>query len=82
MVQVEKLTDHFGPDRVIIENIPFRTNENSNLMACAEPKIISQVVESTGCGFLLDVSHARITAHYFGMDAHTYIKALPVQQLR
>jgi len=79
---VEKMTRYFGPERVIIENIPFRTNENSTLMACANPEIISQVVEKTGCGFLLDVSHARISAHYLGIDAHEYIEALPVRHLR
>jgi len=79
---VGKLTRYFGQDRVIVENIPFRTNENSTLMACAEPDIISQVVEKTGCGFLLDVSHARISAHYMGIDEQEYIEGLPVHRLR
>ena len=82
LIHVEKLTDYFGAERVIVENIPFRMNENSTLMACAEPEIISQVVEATRCGFLLDVSHARISAHSFGMDAHEYIEALPIRSLR
>ena len=81
LANVQKLVDYFGSDRVIVENIPFRMNENSSLMACAEPKIISQVVEVTGCGFLLDVSHARIAAHSFGMDPHDYIEGLPIQNL-
>ncbi len=82
LTHVQKLTQYFGTERVIVENIPFRTNENSFLMACAEPEIISQVVEATGCGFLLDVSHARISAYYYGMDPREYIEALPVQKLR
>lgn len=79
---VQKLTDYFGSDRVIVENIPFRKDENTNLRACADPKIVSQVVEYTGCGFLLDVSHARIAAHHFETDSQEYIEALPVQHLR
>ena len=79
---VKGLTEHFGPDRVIVENIPFRLNENSNLMACVEPEIITEVVVETGCGFLLDISHARIAAHSLGMEARAYIEALPVQNLR
>jgi hypothetical protein len=31
---------------------------------------------------LLDVSHARIAAHYIGMNAKEYIEALPVRRLR
>jgi uncharacterized protein (UPF0276 family) len=77
-----RLTEYFGPDRVIAENIPFRLNENSDLMACAEPEIVSQVVGFTGCGFLLDVSHARIAARALEMDGREYIEALPVQHLR
>jgi uncharacterized protein (UPF0276 family) len=79
---VHGLVDRFGAERVIIENVPFRLYENSTVMACAEPEMISQVIETTGCGLLLDVSHACISAHYFGMDPSEYIETLPVQMLR
>jgi uncharacterized protein (UPF0276 family) len=78
----QKLCDYFGAERVIAENVPYRENENTTLRACAEPEIITQVVETTGCGFLLDVSHARIAAHYLDIEPHEYIEALPVQKLR
>jgi len=78
----QKLCDYFGSERVITENVPYRINEHTTLRVSVEPEIINQVVETTGCGFLLDVSHARISAHYLGIEAHEYIESLPVQQLR
>jgi hypothetical protein len=44
--------------------------------------VISRVVEATGCGFLLDISHARMAARDLGIDARQYIQALPVQRTR
>jgi uncharacterized protein (UPF0276 family) len=82
IASVQKMCEYFGAERVIVENVPFRLNENTTLMACVDPDLISKVLETTGCGFLLDVSHARISAHYLGMDAKEYIESLPVNQLR
>ena len=31
-----------------------------------EPEVITRVVEESGCGLLLDISHARIVANYLG----------------
>jgi uncharacterized protein len=50
--------------------------------ACVEPAVIRRVVEQTGCGFLLDLSHARIAAHYLGVDPHDYVAQLPTERLR
>jgi len=79
---VQKLCSAFGPDRVIAENIPFRNNENTNLMGSADPETISEIINNTGCGFLLDVSHARIAAQSYGMDPKTYIQMLPLKSLK
>ncbi|MCP4429011.1 MAG: DUF692 family protein, partial [Chloroflexi bacterium] len=45
-------------------------------------EVISRVVEEVGCGFLLDISHARLAARYLGVDAKIYIKGLPVEHIR
>ena len=50
--------------------------------ACVEPRVIRLVVGETGCGFLLDLSHARIAAHYLGVDPREYVLSLPVEHLR
>ncbi len=43
--------------------------------------IITQLIESTGCGFLLDLGHALISASVLGMNIHAYLSALPLAQV-
>jgi uncharacterized protein (UPF0276 family) len=40
------------------------------------------LIEETGCGLLLDVSHAQLAAHYLGVDVRRYIEALPLDRIR
>lgn len=47
------------------------------LRCVVEPEFIGQVVGETGCGFLLDIAHARITAHYLGLPFDEYLERLP-----
>jgi sugar phosphate isomerase/epimerase len=76
------VVEHFGSDRVIIENSPYRGETGNTLRPCVEPDLISRVVEETGCGFLLDIAHAFISAHYLGMNQLEYFSRLPVHQLK
>jgi uncharacterized protein len=39
-------------------------------------------VDESGCGLLLDLSHARIAALQLGVDERDYINSLPVDRLR
>jgi uncharacterized protein (UPF0276 family) len=71
-----------GQDRLILENIPYFGKTSEFHRACVEADVIRKVVEQTGCGFLLDLSHARIAAHYLGVDPRQYIEQLPVERLR
>ena len=45
------------------------------------PDVLCTVVETTGCGLLLDLSHARIAARDLGMAPRDYVNALPVSHL-
>ena len=72
---------HFGAERVIIENVPYRGVQGKTLRPAVEPVLIRQVVADTGCGLLLDISHARIAAHYMGIDERDYMSQLPVDRL-
>jgi len=72
----------FGPERVIVENAPYRVGEKHVIRTCVLPEVISEIVNTHNCGFLLDISHARISAATLGMDTIEYIQALPLQQLR
>lgn len=74
---------HFGPERVIAENAPYRGPLNSKKLAeTALPEVISAAVRAVGCGLLLDISHARISARALGMDPLDYIARLPLESLR
>jgi uncharacterized protein (UPF0276 family) len=70
----------FGAGRVIVENGPYRPTGNL-LRPAVETEFISQVVEETGCGLLLDISHAIISAHHLGLSAQEYMARLPVHRL-
>jgi len=83
LADVWAVVDRFGPDRVIAENIPYRgTPGHHTLRPAGDPRVIRQVVQETGCGLLLDISHARMAAYYLGMDEHHYIQQLPIEKLR
>ena len=71
----------FGAGRVIVENVPYRPAGNV-LRPSVEPELICQIVSQTGCGLLLDIPHARITAAQLGLDERQYIASLPVHRLK
>jgi hypothetical protein len=71
-----------GADRVIIENIPWFGAGGEFHQPSVDPEVMHHVIRETGVGFLLDLSHARISAHYLGVDAREYISSLPVHALR
>lgn len=76
---LEPLTKRFGQEQVLVENI---INQPGWLDACARPEVISALVGETGCGFLFDLSHARLAAANLGIDPRSYSSALPVRYMR
>ncbi len=83
LADVSQAVQRFGAERVIVENVPYRGPDVSRKLAeTALPQVISRVVEITGCGFLLDIPHARISANTLGLDPHAYIHQLPLAQLK
>jgi uncharacterized protein len=79
---VQSAVSRFGADRVIVENVPYRAGEGTVLRPAVEPDAIGEVLAETGCGLLLDISHARIAARYLNMNERDYMAALPVDRLR
>ena len=79
---VEHAAKRLGKDRVIIENIPYFAPRGEFHRHSVDARIINRAVAETGVGFLLDISHARIAAHYLGVDPRSYIESLPVAHLR
>jgi uncharacterized protein (UPF0276 family) len=72
---VEALVARFGPARIVVEN----ADDGKGLIPhpALQPDLIRGVVETAGCGFLLDVAHARLAAHTLGLDARVYLAGLP-----
>jgi len=79
---VRRAVKHLGAERVIIENVPYRGPGEKVFRLSVEPETIQAIVAETGCGLLLDISHARIAAHHLGMEATEYMSALPIENLR
>ena len=82
LADVAAAVEVVGRERLILENIPFFGREGEFHRASVEAEVIRRVVEESGCGFLLDLSHARIAAHYLGVDPREYVVSLPVERLR
>jgi uncharacterized protein (UPF0276 family) len=82
LADVEAAAAVVGRERLILENIPYFGPAGEFHRASVEPEVIRTVVERSGCGFLLDLSHARIAAHYLGVDGRGYVEQLPVDRLR
>jgi len=47
----------------------------------AEWDFLTELVEATGCGLLLDVNNVHVSAHNHGFDAETYIRNLPHEMI-
>lgn len=78
---LREVTARFGAERVIAENVPYRA-DGKVLRPSVEPAVIKAIIEESGCGLLLDIPHARISAHYLGLSFLEYIAGLPLTQLR
>ncbi len=64
---------------VLLENVDPQPYPGCEFEVQAE--LIAQLIASTGCGFLLDLGHARISASVLGMDIHSYLSALPLARV-
>jgi uncharacterized protein (UPF0276 family) len=80
ITDVVTVVARFGAERVIVENLYDLSGKH--LYASFLPEVIGRVVATTGCGFLLDLSHARIAARILGIDPRDYLAELPVQNIR
>jgi uncharacterized protein (UPF0276 family) len=81
VADIRLAAQRFGPERVIVENVPYRGRGYKVLRPAVLPEVITQMLGATGCNLLLDISHARIAAHSLEMDEREYMSRLPVQRL-
>jgi uncharacterized protein (UPF0276 family) len=76
---VETLVRHFGAENVIAEN---DAGDVDLVNAAILPRVVNAIIRETNCGFLFDISHARLAARRLGMDAKEYIAQLPTDRLK
>jgi uncharacterized protein (UPF0276 family) len=82
MLDVSIASRRFGREKVIVENVAYFGLDGKVLRTSVEPRVIRQVLDETGCGLLLDLSHARIASYHLKMDERAYISELPVERMR
>lgn len=81
LADIQPLARRFGRERVILENANWDPNYDIPRLVL-DADTICHVVAESGCGFLLDLAHARMAAAYLGLDVRDYIASLPVDRLR
>jgi uncharacterized protein (UPF0276 family) len=64
---------------VLIENVEPLPLERYDYWS--RPDFINRILERTGCGFLLDTGHARISAEALGMKPRAYLQELDLQRV-
>lgn len=78
--EIHLMIDHLGAQAVALEHHPY-TIANPNIRPAADTTVFSRVVKDTGCMFILDLAHARITADTLGVSVKDYILDLPLDRL-
>lgn len=78
---INRMVNRFGRERIILENANWDPNYEIPRLVI-ESDVLNRVVYDSGCGFLLDLAHARMSAVYLGLDPQAYIASLPVDRLR
>lgn len=80
LAQVLSVTRRFGADRVTVENcLPAGGRA---LPPAYLPESVTRVIEEAGCGLLLDLSHARLSADHLSLEMTEYLATLPLRRTR
>jgi uncharacterized protein (UPF0276 family) len=66
------------PVPLLLENIPLFPNL-AHIHVC-EPDFVAEVIAETGCGLLLDLAHARVSADVLGCSVRDYLAQLPLER--
>ncbi len=82
LADIHQVVERFGSQRVILENSPYRGEAGGTLRWAVEPELITQLIAETGCGLLLDISHAVVASHFIGMDPYEYLAGLPTDKIK
>lgn len=64
---------------LVIEPIP--TYLHLDVPQLGEAEFLHRFYAESGCGLLLDVAHAWLSAHYAGIPPRTFVAALPIERV-
>lgn len=79
---LEFMVRHFGRERVLVENVPYRALGEKNLRLSVDPSVFRQALDAFDVGLLFDLSHAQIAAQHLGLDAREYVMQYPLERIR
>lgn len=79
---VARVCERFGAEQVVIATLIYRGPDRGLLRIGVEADVVAEVAERCGCGFLLDLAHARLNAIALGSSRGPYLDALPTSRLR
>jgi uncharacterized protein (UPF0276 family) len=80
--EVLGVTKRFGSDKVITENVPLPEKGRKYLRPVVTPAFFQRLSAETGCGMLLDLAHAAITAKSLQTDPYKFFSEFPVRRLK
>lgn len=66
--------------KLVAENLPFIPGYYGSKIG-STPEMIAQAIVEADAGMLFDLSHARISCHYLGMELKDYVACLPMERL-
>lgn len=79
---LEFMVRHFGHERVLVENVPYRALGEKNLRLSVDPSVFRQALDAFDVGLLFDLSHAQIAAQHLGVDPREYVMQYPLERIR
>jgi len=80
--EVRSVSQRFGHENVIVENVPLPQKGKNYLRPVALPSFFHRLTAETGCGMLLDIAHAAITAQNLQTDPNKLFSEFPVRRLK
>lgn len=79
--ELKILKEDFPEYRLVAENLPGEPYSAEYSIACM-PELISEALNETETGFLLDLSHAMIAARNSHQELDRYLEKFPLQRLQ
>ncbi len=77
----KRLKEWLGDMPLLLEN--FNYHKTNAYEYICEPEVVHHILDTIGCGMLLDMAHARISAHNMGWpSAEAYYEALPLDKVK